>query len=124
MTSTANGASKATVPALAGQTADIIPMKNNMVHVVYSLLRVQDLQRGNKMADNTEAYIDNSTTLDLTGLDIPLVNIDVPSPTLIELPAFHCYETNNLSVKKEGRELYIDGVISEYKALIKKWGVK
>lgn len=119
VTSTANGASKAAVPALAGQTADIIPMNNNMIHVVYSLLRVQDLQRGNQIADNTKAYIDNSTNLDLAGLDIPLVNIDMPSPTLIELPAFHCYETNNLAVKKEGRELYIDGVISEYDALIK-----
>lgn len=102
------------VPALVGQSADIIPMSNNIVHVVRGLMFAQEAQRGQVLADNTWLNLDLSTDLDLAyGGDISTVNIMMSKPTVIQQGAIaRCYSSNNLTVKQEGRKLYIDGAIS------------
>ncbi|MFL7043849.1 hypothetical protein OA7_0014730 [Vibrio cyclitrophicus 1F53] len=115
-TSVTNTASNVAVPALVGQSADIIPMNNNIVHVVRGLMFAQEAQRGQVLADNTWLNLDLSTDPDLAyGGDISTVNIMMSQPTVIQQGAIaRCYSSNNLTVKQEGRKLYIDGAISEY----------
>ncbi|PMM56105.1 hypothetical protein [Vibrio splendidus] len=118
-TSVTNTISNMTVPALVGQSADIIPMSNNVAHVVHGLMFVQSAQRGQAIPDNAWLNLDLSTDLDLAyGGDISLVDIMMPKPTVIQQGAIaRCYSANNLTVKQEGRKLYIDGVISEYETV-------
>ncbi|MEZ8306987.1 hypothetical protein AB6C40_24500 [Vibrio splendidus] len=118
-TSATNTASNVNVPALVGQSADIIPMNNNIVHVVRGLMFAQEAQRGQVLADNTWLNLNLSIGLDLAyGGDIPLVNIMMSVPTVIQQGATaRCYSANNLTVKQEGRKLYIDGAIAEYETV-------